>query len=414
MSGPPLPAAGGAGGPTNVLVVAYWRFDDPLVHFVLASTRVMRGHLPEGSRIFLFAFHPRGGPSVAEAARRRLAEEGITVLWRPYRPFGTAALLGAGASVLHLVGVCVRRRVHVVHAWCAPAGALGYVVSLLTGLPLVIDSFEPHAEVMAESGIWRRDGPAFRILLALERRQASRAAAVIAVAKGMRGYAAERYGVVPDPFLVKPSPVDLALFDPGRPADPALRRELGLERRVVCVYAGKLGGKYLDEEIFCFFAVARRHWGERFRALFLTATPPAVVAERCARQGLAPEVVVTRFVEHREVSRYMRLADFALNPVKPIPSNRYCTSVKDGEYWAMGLPVVIPPGIGDDSDIVEEEGIGVILRGFADHDLQRAVEEVDQLLHQPRHELAERIRAVAVRHRSFDMADRVYGSIYGG
>ena len=44
-------------------------------------------------------------------------------------------------------------------------------------------------------------------------------------------------------------------------------------------------------------------------------------------------------------------------PVKPVPTKRYCTPVKDGEYWALGLPVIITEGISDDSGIIRENGI---------------------------------------------------------
>ena len=54
------------------------------------------------------------------------------------------------------------------------------------------------------------------------------------------------------------------------------------------------------------------------------------------------------FVPYNQITDYYQIADFAINPVKPVPSKRYCTSIKDGEYWGMGLPVVITKNISDD------------------------------------------------------------------
>ena len=108
------------------------------------------------------------------------------------------------------------------------------------------------------------------------------------------------------------------------------------------------------------------------------------------------------------------LADFALTPIKPIPSKQYSTPVKDGEYWALGLPVIITPNISDDSEIIEAKGIGAIISTLDEAGYKKAVEQMDQLLSStPRAELHDRIREVAVEHRSFAIAGKVYTTIYG-
>ena len=93
----------------------------------------------------------------------------------------------------------------------------------------------------------------------------------------------------------------------------------------------------------------------------LTNAPRGEIDAECQRTGLPENVVISQFVFHTEVPRYLSLGDFAINPVKPVPTKKYCTSIKDGEYWAMGLPVVISPNISDDSGIIEKENIGVIM-----------------------------------------------------
>jgi glycosyltransferase involved in cell wall biosynthesis len=108
----------------------------------------------------------------------------------------------------------------------------------------------------------------------------------------------------------------------------------------------------------------------------------------------------------------MGLADFALTPVKPIPTKQYCTPIKDGEYWALGLPVVIPRNISDDSDIIQKNDIGAVLESLNAESYKKAVLKIDSLIKQPRKQNFDKIRSIAQRYRSFEIAEMVYKNLY--
>src|SRR3712207_4807776 len=139
---------------------------------------------------------------------------------------------------------------------------------------------------MVGAGQWTEQGGGFRTLSRHEKLHTPLARACTATAGGVREYAERRYGVAPRRFYVKPASVDMELFTPALSKDPALLAELGLEGKLVCVYAGKLGGIYLDREVFDFFKAASLHWGERFRALMLTNAPDEQVNRLAAESGL--------------------------------------------------------------------------------------------------------------------------------
>lgn len=401
----------------NVLVITYWSFNDPLVQtYTLPYVRLIRKHLPPGSRIYLFCLTQPGfrNSNDDESAIEKLGkEENIHVVAEEYAPFGTKMMLRMPFLLIKLRRLCKANAVKYIHAWCTPGGTIGYMLSKLTGIPLVLDSFEPHAEVMTEGGTWKKNGLAFRLLFYFERKQAERAQAVIGLTQSMRQYAREKYGLELKRYFVKPACVDFEEFDHQKPVDLELKKQLRLENKMVCVYAGKIGGIYLEQEIFDLFKAAHDHWGERFRVLLLSRTPQETIEAFCRNSGLDPAVIISRYVDHKEVSRYLRLADFAINPVKPIPSRKHNTSIKDGEYWGMGLPVVIPPGICDDSDIIASNGIGSIWKVSSYEDHLRTIREMDEILKQPRVELAGKISGIAKQYRNFSNADLIYREIYG-
>ncbi len=399
-----------AARPRQVLVITYWCWDEALVQtYTLPYVRMMLGVLPPGSTVHLVTLEKGAYKSGAQQR-----EPGIVGHAFRYRPFG---LRGSGmlvSLIMALCGMVWRHGIDTVHAWCTPAGMVGYTVSFVTRRPLIIDSYEPHAEAMVENGTWSRNGSAFRVLFFFERLQTRRASAVIAAASGMREYALRTYGIVPKNFHVKPACVDLERFGERNVKRQQLLERYGLVGKLVMVYAGKFGGIYLEQEVFDLIRAARDHWGERLHVLLLTGHDADELTRFMERAGLPKELFTIMQVPHALIPDHIGLGDVALTPVRSVPTKRYCTPIKDGEYWALGLPVIITRFISDDSEIIRAHGIGAVLEECTPECYARAIREVDALLH--RYDAAQRfrlIRPVAEKYRHFRIAEAVYQHIYG-
>lgn len=395
-------------GEMNVLVVTYWDRNDPLVvNYTLPYLRIMQRELPPGSKIHLVTLDKEVGISGEEDA------DGFIRHSYPYKGFGLAGVGMVLAVVWSLVRVVRKYRIHTVHAWCTPAGMIGYLVSRITGKSLVLDSFEPHAESMVENGTWKRGSVAFRTLFLFEKLQTRHAVAVIAATEGMRAYAQAKYRCVPARFHVKPACVDLKRFDPAMVDKGSVRRSMGLEGKLVAVYAGKFGGIYLDREVFELFQAAKNHWGDQFHVLLLTGHSMNELLPWMQAFHLPPEMFTIQWAAPKDVPALLGIADWAITPVKPVSTKRYCTPVKDGEYWAMGLPVMITAGISDDSEIISRNGAGVVIRTLDPSGYKEAVLEMAGLLKLGGDELHARIRHLAMRYRNFNVAEEVYRKVYG-
>lgn len=400
----------------SVLVLTYWSAPDALIQtYTLPYIRQIKSALPASAAIHLLTLE-QGNHSPEEAARirARLRAEGIEWLPVRYSRFGLRMAVRLAFLLPRLVLLVMRERIAAIHAWCMPAGALGWLLSVVTGTPLVIDSYEPHAEAMAENGTWSRRGAAYRVLAWFERLATRRAGVLISCTGGFLEHAPRLYrtSFAHKRTFVKPACTDLEQFDPAMAKDAALLTELGLGGKVVAVYAGKFGGIYLRSEVFIFLAACYRHWKDDFRVLLLSNHPEEELKAWCAAAGLPTSVVVRRFVPHADIPRYMGLGDFGLCPVLPTPSKRYCTPIKNGEYWALGLPVVITPRISDDSDLIAQHNAGVIW----DHTQPPgpAVEALATLLAEPASDRRSRIRQLAEAQRSFSIAAAIYQQVYGG
>ena len=399
----------------NILIITFWSYNDALVQtYTLPYVNMIRKILPKESKIFIVTFEQEKvalSPSELESLNVEFAKRNIRLIAFPYVRFGLKKLIKACGNILLMQRLVRKEEITTIHAFGPNAGGYGFLVSKLTGKELIIDSFEPHAEAMVENKTWPEDGAAYKILKRLEKWQAKRAKHLIGTTTAMKQYSKERYGYEPKSFFAKPSCVDTDMFFP-RAKDVELVNSLGLQGKIVCVYAGKLGGIYLKEEVFDFFKACYEFWGDRFRCVMVTNAERKVIEEQLAAVNLPLHVVFSKFVPHQDVPRYLSLGDFALNPVKPVPTKRYCTSVKDGEYWAMGLPVVISPDISDDSDIILKEEIGGITDFVNKESMLRAIEKVDALVNK-NNGLSNKIFVIAKKYRSYEIARRIYTEIYG-
>jgi glycosyltransferase involved in cell wall biosynthesis len=398
----------------NILVLTQWSFKDALVQtYTLPYVDIIRNIVsPEKKIILVTAEQQKIALSEKELNDVNLdfVKKNMQLIAQPYKRFGLKKIIGSIGQIWKLYRVIRNEKIRTIHAFCTPAGSIAWLLSKISGAALIIDSYEPHAEAMVENGTWKKNGFAFKVLFNLEKRQSRRATALIATTEGMKKYAEEKYGVKASSFFVKPACVNLQKFSPSE-KNIQLLKELDLENKIVCVYAGKLGGIYLKDEVFDFIRASYDYWGDKFRFLMLTNASKEEIEAEVIRTNLPGNIIISRFVFHHEVPNYLSLGDFALNPVKPVPTKRYCTSIKDGEYWAMGLPVVISPEISDDSAIINAENAGVVMNFSDRQQYILAIKRLEELLIQGQ-SLQLKIRGIGEKYRSYSIAKKIYSTIY--
>lgn len=391
----------------NILVITSWSYNDALIQtYTLPYLNIIADILPNDANIFLTTLE-KNNPPINNYHPK------IKNILIDYHPLSLKGLMMWIRLVFKLLKTTRKEKIDVIHCWCTPAGMIGYILSLLTGRPLIIDSYEPHAETMVENGVWKKNGLVYRLLFFFEKRLTKRAKYLIATTEGMKSYAKEKYHFYGNNIYVKPACVNLTLFSEANLKNNRFEEELKLQDKIVGVYAGKFGGIYLEEDIFDFFKVAENYWGDKFRALILSAHTKLEIENYASKSNINPKTIVHRFVAHQEIPNYIGLGDFGITPVKPIPTKRYCTPIKDGEYWALGLPIVITKNISDDSAIIKNNKIGSVLEELNNKAYLKAIKEIDELLsNNSREELYQKIRPIAEKYRNYSLADEIYSKIY--
>ena len=287
-----------------------------------------------------------------------------------------------------------------------PAGSLAYLVWQKTKLPFYVESYEPHADYMLDSGVWGRYDPRYLFQRHWEIKQKELALGLMPVAENYRQQLI-REGVPAGRVVTVPCSVnaDAFAFDAG--ARARVRQRLGWPAEaVVGVYVGKFGGIYYDEEAFEVFKMAAEYFGPAFRLLLLTPLPAGVVQNRLASVGLSPAQTFVAKVPFVEVPQFLSAADFAFGLHRP---TLFVSPIKHGEYWANGLPIFLSDGVGDDSEIIKKEGGGAVFEWANPYSIRIGLQDIKTLLLTPHYRAKSQM--LAQKYRSTRPVEAAYSLI---
>jgi glycosyltransferase involved in cell wall biosynthesis len=308
-----------------------------------------------------------------------------------------------------IVGLIKEHDIAAVFCRGALAGAIGYLVHRKTKMRYAVESFEPHADYMRESGIWAVWDLRYLTQKYWEKKQMQTASCLMPVSNQYSDFLIKA-GVDKRKLLTMPCAVDTKRFALKMEARVSTRKALGLADDVVTgIYVGKFGGLYFDSEAFDIFSFARKSFS-KFHLIILSPDNKNVIESKLSKAGYLCGEFHINHIPHSEVPSYLSASDFAFALYKPGFYKRFLSPVKVGEYWASGLPVLLTDGIGDDHLIIKEQNIGSVFT-MNDDGLRYAFSNLKSVMKAGRSEASSRIQAIALAYRSFKHNELAYSKV---
>ncbi|MBB6610838.1 glycosyltransferase [Pontibacter sp. Tf4] len=288
------------------------------------------------------------------------------------------------------------------------AGALAYKVWRRTDLPFYVSSFEPHADYMADSSVWGSYSLKYRIQKYWEHKQQKLASGLITVTHAYRECLIQDR-VQAAKVKTVCSPVQTTEFEFDSGSRDGVRKQLNWQTATIGIYTGKYGGLYYNEEAFqiyqkCFELIPD------FRLIILSPQPEGEILQQLQKHDINQKKVFIASVPHEEVPMYLSAADFGFATYKLGPSKKYLSPVKVGEYWANGLPVLLTEGVGDEGEIIKQEGGGALFNLQQPGSLERAIQQIQMIIQDPAHR--QQIPALAVKYRSPERVREAYAYFF--
>ena len=390
----------------RVVYISYDGALDPLGRSQVIPVVTGLADLGSQMRLVTYEKKERRADEVARASlERELAHHGV--LWsalsyhKRFSLFATAWDLLRG---LVLVSAwCIRRKVDLVHARSYPSTLIAWVIYRIWKVPYIFDMRALYGDDRVDAGLWAESSLAYRLTKWLEKRFLRDASSVVTLTHASVPVICEIEssglgGRVPE---VIPTCADLERFTITKRADPedlnitigaeperftpaevyrASEAKLGPE----LAYFGSIGPTYLVDEMLRFGKV----FLDRFpggRLVFIVndglaptgQSPLQEVRGLANNLGIEPARFEVTSLAHREIVQRLRRVSATYVFVRPGPSKVAMASTKVSESFALGIPVAINRGIGDSADVIDREGIGVVVDPF---DSDTWPHKIDQLL----------------------------------
>lgn len=357
-----------------VLVLAYYSFLDPVFQSaVLPYFKEVQKS--KGIKIVLLTFeddrfpmnHNERSIYIDDLKKRGIKWKRLK--WHSGRFKKVKKIYDLIVTMVFGIILIIRYKIDVIFSEGFPGALLGYFLCLITYRPHIVHTYEPHADYMLEAGVWSTNSWEFKLLKYGERIVGRSASQIITGTEAYKSIAQEWCGSS-EKIHVIPSCIDLRKFYRDEEQRQQLRTQFGiLEGEVVLVYLGKFGGMYMEDEFFSFLKDCEKKTEYSFKYWIFTGDDHSFISNRLNESAIPREKIRLERISADDVSKNLSACDIGIVAIRPIPSRRYSSPIKTGEYWACGLPIVIPRGIGDDFEIVENEGGGVVVEELKESEI---------------------------------------------
>jgi glycosyltransferase involved in cell wall biosynthesis len=379
----------------RALYVCYFGIREPLVQTQVLP--YLRELAEGGVHVSLLTFEPDArrnwnAGSIAEW-KDRLQRQNIQwhVMAYHRRPTFPATLYDIAAGTWRAAAIARRERIGIFHGRSHVGATIAMLAARLCGGRAIFDMRGFLAEEYIESGRWKAESYLPRLVKRAERWLCRSADGVVMLTERARDTLFDEAAARARPIEVIPCCVDLSRFTASPIDRDRVRSELGVSGRVVCVFAGSMGGAYVPAQTAAFVAAAREADPSVF-ALVLTSNEPASIAGELDHAGVPACDYRLLQSPPEDVPRYLSAADVGLALARPGFARRATSPTKVAEYLAAGMPVVATTGIGD-LDRLEQAGVGVLLPRLDRAAFGEAFAAVQALRRDP--DLRERCRSEA-------------------
>lgn len=397
------------------VVFVYNSFKDPLFQATLWL------YLKEESNNQRFCFHlityEQKEYHIEEEERRRIQEDlkSLNIQWHPLTWHSgrfklLKKLFDLLSAFLLVFRIKVFTRASSIVSLGTVAGSFAYILAKMFFLKCYIYQFERHSEFLADFGIWSKNSLSYKLLHRLET-ISGRGSELLATGTTHMIERLKNEGIKGLVYYL-PSCVDDEMFQFDQKSREEIRNRLEINEKRVIIYVGKFGGIYFTlNNMASFFS----DWMKMDSTVFFIVLTPQnqnEVKSSFHEHGITEKQCFVSSVAHNEIPAYLSASDIGLVAVPSLPSQKFRSPIKVGEYLCCGLPYVVGHGISDDDLIAKKSSVGVVIDSYNIEGISKIQPELDLVMSRKRDDL----RLVGIQYRGFSelkkTGKQIFDSMY--
>lgn len=229
----------------------------------------------------------------------------------------------------------------------------------------------------------------------------------IFVSNKMNDFFLKKYNFSTLQYALLPCCVHAEEFHMSHEERKVKREQLGVKDKFVILYLGTLSVWQWPEAMFSLFSQIYKKKPDSLFYLLLPQGDHDRAKEFLNSNNLPSDSYIIEEVPHDKVGSVIGIADVGLLLRKSHPVNYVASPTKFGEYMAAGVPIIATEGIGDTSDIITEENVGLIVApqdtGITDNELNKLLVFIKNVT-QNRVDWSLRCNQTASKHLEWDEA----------
>lgn len=391
----------------NVLYITYDGLLEPL-----GQSQVLRylEKLSDSYNIYLISFEKaQDWQNVVERQRIQEKVNSHQIHWIPLRYHKSPSAIATTYDLLQgtIVGlfIAIRRRVKIVHARSYVPSVIALILKKLLGTKFIFDMRGFWADERVDGGIWPANSGLYRLAKWFEKQFFLNADHTVSLTEAA-------IDVIQKFDYIKKQNISTSCIRTCTDLDAFNTKERiqkNKESSLVIGYIGSVTGWYLFDETLNFFEIINTI-NPDIHFYILNKGEHKFIRQKLAYCKINTGNLILEESSPQEISKKMSIIDFCVFFIKPAFSKIASCPTKLGELLACGIPCVTNDGVGDMSQIIEQERVGVILRSFDESAMRKAAEQILELL-QDDH-LSQRCRSAAIKYFSLEEGVKAYRNIY--
>ena len=397
----------------NCLYISYTGLLEPLGASQIIP--YLKGLSENGIHFTILSFEKplgfsKNGHNSIDEIERRLSKANIKWIMLRYhkRLSVLSTLFDVLNGVVRSLSIFYETHFDLIHARAHVPALIGFVLHKLLNVPFIFDHRGLMAEEFADNGTWKRGSLLYHLTRRMERLFLKEAEGVVVLTHKLKSQLTNdrSFGLDPQKIEVIPCCVDMNKFCPVYKSE----RPEPFKGKTVMVYAGSTGGLYLIEEMLDFFTILLKVNTNAF-FLILTTGDASTVQSQCKKRGIPRDSYLVKRVSLNHIPIYLQNADFGISFRKPSPALIAASPVKISEYLACGLPVVSNAGIGDMDNLIQKNGVGIVIGKYDLYEYERSITEFETIFFHPIL-LRQKCRSVAMENFSLELGVDRYEALY--
>ena len=291
----------------------------------------------------------------------------------------------------------------IVHVRSYIPALIALPVKWFLGCKILFDIRGFWADERVDGGVWSRDSLVYRNVKRLERYIFRAADHVVTLTEESVskiigfGY----WDNIKPNITVIPTCADLEKF--------TLPKKIPASSPFIFGYVGSFGNSYMLRETMRLFLAILKYRPEA-RMIIINNKENELIRSFITQEGLPADRIEIIKSLHKEIVSHIQRMHVASAFYKPCFSNIARAPTKLAEYLGCGIPCVVNSGVGDTEEILEEDGIGVILRSFDTDEIYKAAKKIINLSYD--YSIRKKCRKTALTRFSLIDGVESYRSIY--